>query len=352
MKKQCSEQHGTADSRRRFLRQGVIGATLFGLGSALGLWAPASSAQPAAKKSGSSKLGSEYSYDIDKLRQTDPRLLLYEEAAPFNPGLKEIRALQFAPDYRLYVAGDRAVVVLSPQGSRVAEVALSEPPRCLGVANNGRLYVGLKNRIEVYASGVLSSRWEVIPSRPVITAVAVAEKEIFVADAGNRAVWRYDLNGKQTGRIGLKEGSKTASRFIVPSPYFDLAIGPGNLLWVANPGQHRLEAFTFDGALEASWGETSLQIAGFCGCCNPVFFTLLPDGRFVTSEKGLTRVKVYSPKGEFECVVAGPEQFPKYGVNPDAMATGLDVAADGQGRVFVADGLAGQVRVFTRKPKV
>ena len=64
-----------------------------------------------------------------------------------------------------------------------------------------------------------------------------------------------------------------------------------------------------------------------------------------------TRIKIYSVKGEFEGVVAGPEQFPKYGVNPDAMASGLDVAADDQGRVYAADALAGQVRVFTRKPK-
>ena len=352
MKKQGSEQHGTADSRRRFLRQGVIGATWLGLGSALGLWAPPSAAQPALKKGGSSKLGSEYTYDIDKLRKTDPKLLLYEEGAPFAPGLKEIRTLQFGPDNRLYVAGDRAVIILNAQGSRVSEIALAEPPRCLGVAGEGRVYVGFKNRVEIYTAGALSSRWEAIQAKPVITAIAVAEKEVFVADAGNRAVWRYDLNGKQTGRIGLKAGSQTASRFIVPSPYFDLEIGPGNILWVVNPGQHRLEAFTFDGALETSWGETSLQVEGFCGCCNPVFFTLLPDGRFVTSEKGLTRIKTYSAKGEFEGVVAGPEQFPRYGVNPDTMATGLDVAADSQGRIFVADGLAGQVRVFTRKPKV
>ena len=351
MKKECSEQHGTTDSRRRFLRQGVIGASLFGLGSALGLWAPASAAQPALKKGGSSKLGSEYSYDIEKLRQTDPRLLLYEEGAPLNPGLKEMRALQFGPDKRLYVAGDRSLVVLNAQGVRVSEIALAEPPRCLAVAGDGRVYVGFKNHVEVYAAGALSARWEAIKAKPVITAVAVAEKEAFVADAGNRAVWRYDLDGKLAGRIGLKEGSQTASRFIVPSPYFDLEIGPGNLLWVVNPGQHRLEAFTFDGALEASWGETSLKVDGFCGCCNPVFFTLLPNGRFVTSEKGLTRIKIYSVKGEFEGVVAGPEQFPKYGVNPDAMASGLDVAADDQGRVYAADALAGQVRVFTRKPK-
>ena len=32
------------------------------------------------------------------------------------------------------------------------------------------------------------------------------------------------------------------------------------LLWVVNPGRHRLEAYTFDGDLQSYWGEESLGI--------------------------------------------------------------------------------------------
>lgn len=349
MKKNRSDSPEAPDTRRQFLRQGVVSAALFGMGSMLGLLAPASSAQPAPKKASSAKLGAAYTYDVDSLRKTDPKLLLYQEVAPLTPGLKEIRSLQFAPDGRLYIAGDRSIIALNDKGTRVSEITLPDPPRCVGISATGKVYVGLKNRVVVCANGAIEARWDEIKSRAVLTAIAVGEKDVFVADAGNRAVWRYDLQGKLLGRIGLKEGSATASRFIVPSPYFDLKISPDSTLWVANPGQHRLEAFTTNGELKESWGEPSLQVAGFCGCCNPVFFTRLADGRFVTSEKGLTRVKIYSPKGEFEGVVAGPEQFPQYDANPDSTATGLAVAADAQGRVFVADSLAGKVRVFARK---
>jgi hypothetical protein len=351
MKQNRSENAPSPDSRRQFLRQGMVGAALFGLGSALGLLAPASTAQTPPKKTSSSKLGTAYTYDVESLRKVDPQLMLYQESTPLDPGLKEIRALQCASDGRLLAAGDRSVVTLNAQGTRASEIRLETAPRCLAIGDNGKLFVGLKNRVLVCANGSVETRWDEIKGKTVLTAIAIAEKAVFVADAGNRAVWKYDLDGKLTGRVGLKEGSTTASRFIVPSPYFDLKIGAGAKLWVVNPGQHRLEAFSFDGELMESWGETSLQIAGFCGCCNPVYFAILPNGGFVTSEKGLTRVKIYSAKGEFEGVVAGPEQFPQYAVNADSTATGLAVAADAQGRVFVADSLTHQVRVFVRKPK-
>ena len=35
-------------------------------------------------------------------------------------------------------------------------------------------------------------------------------------------------------------------------------------------------------------------MADFFGCCNPAQLAVLPDGRFVTAEKGIPRVKIYS----------------------------------------------------------
>jgi hypothetical protein len=186
----------------------------------------------------------------------------------------------------------------------------------------------------------------------VLTAVAVAEKDVFVADAGNRVVLRYDLAGKLLGRIGKKDPDKHILGFIVPSPYLDLGVGADGLLWVVNPGRHRLEAYTADGDIQNYWGEESLGVKGFCGCCNPIHFARLPDGRFVTSEKGLPRVKVYSAKGDFEGVVAGPELFPKQIENPHTAGPSgvcMDLAVDSAGRVLLADAFSREVRVFTRK---
>jgi hypothetical protein len=74
----------------------------------------------------------------------------------------------------------------------------------------------------------------------------------------------------------------------------------------STPGARRIEAFTLDGDLLGHWGEASSRIEGFFGCCNPSHLAVLADGRFVTSEKGVPRVKIYSAQGEFESVIAAP----------------------------------------------
>jgi hypothetical protein len=98
-----------------------------------------------------------------------------------------------------------------------------------------------------------------------------------------------------------------------------------------------------------------LAADGFSGCCNPAAFALLPDGGFVTAEKGLPRVKIYDAEGVFVGFVAGAEEFAEAGVvGYDKGAAGdaegaLDVAADSQGRILVLEPRTGRIRVFTRR---
>jgi hypothetical protein len=85
-----------------------------------------------------------------------------------------------------------------------------------------------------------------------------------------------------------------------------------------------------------------------------VNFDVLPDGRFVTCEKGLPRIKVYSPEGKFESVVAGPEVFAQNAKSCslnglyNCRTGGMDVAVDSKGRVIVMDPVERVVRVFER----
>jgi hypothetical protein len=100
-----------------------------------------------------------------------------------------------------------------------------------------------------------------------------------------------------------------------------------------------MEAYTRDGELQRFFGSAGSAIEQFLGCCNPSNFAILSDGRIVTAEKGVPRVKVYSPQGALESVVAAPSQF---GDNN----SGLDLATDSQGRVLVLEPGLQVIRVF------
>jgi sugar lactone lactonase YvrE len=85
-----------------------------------------------------------------------------------------------------------------------------------------------------------------------------------------------------------------------------------------------------------------MQIEAFAGCCNPCRFALLPNGGFVTAEKGMVRVKIYNEKGKLESVVAPPDDF-------NTGTPWVDVAADAAGAIYILDPERSQIRVYNRK---
>jgi sugar lactone lactonase YvrE len=175
---------------------------------------------------------------------------------------------------------------------------------------------------------------------------------VFVADAGNRIIWRYDHSGNVKGRIGEKNAERRIPGFIVPSPFFDVKVARDGLLRVTNTGRHQVELYTPEGDLELSWGRPGAAIENFCGCCNPIATAPHKDGRLVTLEKGIPRVKVYTAKGVFESVVAGPESFAENakvcGPN-DCTLGGLVAAVDAKGRIYILDLVVGNIRVMEEK---
>ncbi len=296
-----------------------------------------------------SGLSAAFKYDLTALRKTDPRLVHYEEIQRIQTGLRDVFCIAVGPDDRIYVAGDQSIRVFDEQGEPLSDVKLKASPRCLAVARDATIYVGMQEHIEVYApDGVRRSRWKSPGQDAVLTSIAVTNRDVFAADAGNRVVLRYTTSGTLINLIGKKDENRNIPGFVVPSPYFDLAVAPDGLLRVANPGRHRIEAYTFDGYLEFWWGEVSMAIEGAVG--NPVNFALLADGAFATCERGLPRVKIYAPDGSFAGVVAGAELFPAYaydGISSEQTGE-LDVAVDSRGRILVLDPVERAVRIFAK----
>jgi len=338
-------------TRRDFLKETAGGAGLLAAGSAslaasIGLGHAASAGKDA----------NPFVYDVERLRQTDPKLIHYEQVGSFRSPHEDSRRIAIGPDDRVYIAAGNYVSVLDRDGSRIFDIAFASEARCVAAGGDGTIYAAVRDHVEVFdRKGSRLATWDSPGTKTWFTGLAIADHEVFAADAGNRVILRYDKSGKLAGRIGEKNKERNVPGLIVPSPYLDVLLARDGLLRVNNTGRHRVEAYTLSGDLEFSWGKLSNGIEGFCGCCNPIGLAMLPDGRYVTCEKGLPRVKVYSPEGVFESVVAGPESFVengKSGINKtraDCMMGGLNAAVDSQQRIYILDLVVNDVHVMKRK---
>jgi len=283
-----------------------------------------------------------YVYDISNFRKTDSASLCYNETAQIKPDAAELRGIATGSDDRIFVTGDNKVFCFDKEGKPVFDFQIENPAKCIAVNPSGELFLGIENHIEIWnESGILIKKWEAFNVSSFITSIAVSEKYVFVADAGNKKVFCYDHAGNLNLTIGEKNPEKGVPGIIIPSPYFDLLLGRDGELWVVNPGRHAFEAYNENGDLISSWAKTSMQTDGFSGCCNPSHIALLSDGSFVTSEKGIERVKIHLPSGDFKCVVAGSEAFIEG-------TTGLDLATDSNDRILVLDPGKGMVRIFEK----
>jgi hypothetical protein len=300
-------------------------------------------------------LGAEFTYDVSRFQTSDPALLRYEETARFPAGLERARNIAVAADGAIFVCGTGGIRKFSPKGEPLLAIPLDGPVLAIALRPSGEILAGLPGKIVVLdAAGAAVAEWSDLPEGLLPTSIALAKDVVFIADAGNRVVLKLDAAGKKTGVIGARDPARNIRGFVVPSPYFCVRMAPDGLLRVANPGEHQIEAYTMDGDLEVAWGTASFNVAGFCGCCNPVSFDIFPDGAFVTSEKGLPRVKLYDSHGGFTGLVAGPEAFPEYleaanAGTPESLGSGIYAVIDPSGRVLVLDVVGGTVRIMQRK---
>ncbi|MHC4641561.1 MAG: NHL repeat-containing protein [Planctomycetota bacterium] len=303
-----------------------------------------------------SGLGGEFLYDLKNLDKIDPNLILYNESTPaISTAFTESRAIALDSQGTTYIAGDKAIRKFTESGNVLSEIKLTDTPMCLTIDDDGNIYVGMKDHVQVYdEQGKQAATWQNLGKDAVLTSIAVSKNDVFVADAGNRIVHHFDSTGKLINRIGAKDKDRNIPGFFIPSPHFDLAVASDGLLRVVNPGNHRIEAYTFEGDLEFSWGKFSnVNIKGFCGCCNPVNFALLADDTFVTCEKGLVRVKIYDQDGIFVGVVAGSKQLTGQAgrvcnIPAECQSRAFDIAVDAHDRIFVLDTNKNVVRIFTR----
>ena len=280
-------------------------------------------------------------YDIKQYTDVDNVDTRFSEAPPIAPRVDKPRAMAFDQQGRLYVAGTDAIAVLDEAGKEVSRAPIQGTPTCLAFAPDGRLLVGLEDRVDVLDNDLKKvASWGDFTKRSYITAMAADDSEVYLADAASRCVLRVDYNGKVLNRIGEADEKRDVPGLEVPSPHLDLALDDDGLLWVVNPGKLGLECYRSNGDIVTSWYHPSLELAGFSGCCNPTNIAFNKEGRLVTCEKGLVRVKIYEvTAGSFEELVVGSKAF-----NIPQSVGDMVVAPDD--RIPVLDGRKDEIRVF------
>jgi len=285
-----------------------------------------------------------YELDTDGENHINPELIDYTEINQIKTNLTELNGIAIDANDQIIIAGNE-VQIYDRNLKLVKRFNPTDTINCVTVNSNNELYLGVKHRIEVRDfSGNLLRSWDLVNSESIITGIAATDKHIYVADADARLVYQYDTEGKLLAHLGKGNAEKGIPDIIIRSSFFDVSIGRDGELWMANPGHYLLQAFDTKGNFISSWGEQSNSVEGFCGCCNPTNFAILSNGNFVTSEKSIPRVKIYSPDGKFLSVVAPPGKF-------DKGTKGLDLAVDSKNNIYVLDPERKQIRIFEKNIK-
>jgi hypothetical protein len=282
-----------------------------------------------------------FEFNRVQYKSVDSNLVHYKETKNFKVKMKEPIALTFA-DEKLFLLADTNLHIITLEGKELKNNKLATVPSAITVSKDF-IYIAFSNFIATFdVNGKILSSWKPLDKRTIITSMAIKGNLLFAADAGNRRVLKYAINGDFQSSFNGKENKDDPHGFIVPSPYFALAVNTDGELWVVNPGKHSLGQYKDSGELRSFWTKNQEGIEGFYGCCNPAHFAFLADGSFVTSEKKIARIKIYKPSGELLCVVAPTEKFTEDGYAPD-------IAVSPQGDIYALDFDKKIIRLFQHK---
>jgi DNA-binding beta-propeller fold protein YncE len=184
-------------------------------------------------------------------------------------------------------------------------------------------------------TGKIIDEWGPFEDNAIITSVSAGNSSIVFADAGNKILVILDKQGGMKKMIGQNDG-----QFVIPSPYFDVAVDSAGLIYVANTGHRRIETRGNDGAIISYFGEPGTAPDSFCGCCNPAHFAKIKTG-YITAEKGLNRIKILGESGEFKEFVSSKNDF--------APSVPLDIASYDGKTIYAANPFDSKLYIFKRK---
>lgn len=246
-----------------------------------------------------------------------------------------LRAVSISPSGMIYAGGDSFICCYTGSLEPKWKLKTSWPVTSLSNCGDSIFASTAEMILVVSADGRLKDEWGPFEDKSFITSVSSNRSYVACADAGNKMVVILDRQGRVVKLIGQNDG-----QFIIPSPYFDVALDKDNNLYVANTGHRRIETRSTDGRMTAAFGEPGMAPGAFCGCCNPAHFALVPGG-FITSEKGINRIKILGKSGVFVEFVSSGNSF--------VPSVPLDLASADGNTIYAANPADSKIYIFNRK---
>jgi sugar lactone lactonase YvrE len=238
-----------------------------------------------------------------------------------------LRGMAVGADGAIYAAGDSEIKVFDPEGRLLRRWAVARPVLSVAVASDDSVYAGELRQIEIFdARGRLIRTWRDEKLLTRVTAIGFSGQCVLAGDAADRAIRRFDRQGRFLNNIGK---DNRVNGLLIPNGVVSFGVDAQGVIHAANPGKHRVERYSEAGDLLGHIGRfDGNDPAGFTGCCNPTNVTV-GDAIYVT-EKASPRVKAYDFTGNLWAVIAGREF--------DSNCKNMSIAVDGaRRRVYAAD---------------
>lgn len=214
-----------------------------------------------------------------------------------------ISAFEMCGD-NVVLATQNNIYVYTLSGQLVSNFATPSDVRDIAVYDN-KVYLLYAARVEVYTldgEDVINENtgealgWDACSDDADYCAFTVFDNGVFVTDASNKIIVKYNLDGTLARFIKSPEG------FVVPS--YSMAITNMNgMVYCSNPGRHKVEVYDSNGDFISSFGKAGTDAGAFSGCCNPAQLAINNVGEILTSEKGVPRVSCYTTDGTFKSVL-------------------------------------------------